>query len=136
MNNIELCNRSCDSRKYTYFFPSYLLIPPKPGSNFARSFATQSSTNASSSSSDALPDFSQHPFWSSVPSSETTTREEDMLRKKAWRVDKETLEKLREAAKKFEGTHNFYNFTVGRDFRDRSCQRFMKKIEVRVNSIP
>ena len=53
-----------------------------------------------------------------------------MIRKKTWRVSSEKVEALREAVKRFEGTHNFHNFTVGRDPKDRSCMRHMKKIEV------
>lgn len=118
---------SCDSRKYTYFFPSYLLIPPKPGSGLARTFVSQSS---SADASQSVPDFSQHSFWSSSDVAKSTSREEDMIRKKKWRANPEIVNALREAAKKFEGTHNFHNFTVGRDYKERSCNRYMKKIEV------
>lgn len=40
------------------------------------------------------------------------------------------LNALRAAVKHFEGTHNFHNFTVDKDFRDRSNQRHMKSIQV------
>ena len=30
----------------------------------------------------------------------------------------------------FEGTHNYHNFTAGRDSSDPSCKRHMKKIQV------
>lgn len=53
-----------------------------------------------------------------------------MIRKKKWRANPDIVNALREAAKKFEGTHNFHNFTVGRDYKERSCNRYMKKIEV------
>lgn len=59
-----------------------------------------------------------------------STREDDLRRKRRWRIDNDLVTLLRESAKKFEGTHNFHNFTVGRDFGDRSSQRHMKKIEV------
>ena len=55
-----------------------------------------------------------------------------MVRKKAWRVGSEQMNQLRATAKKFEGTHNFYNFTVGRDMKDRSSMRHMKLIEVEI----
>lgn len=54
-----------------------------------------------------------------------------MDRKRAWRVGPRKVEALRKAAAKFLGTHNFHNFTVGRDFKEKSCHRHMKKIEVR-----
>ena len=56
--------------------------------------------------------------------------EEDLVRKRAWRVTPRQMDKLRETAAKFEGTHNFHNFTVGREFKDRSNQRYMKTIRV------
>ena len=40
------------------------------------------------------------------------------------------LNALRAAVSHFEGTHNFHNFTVDKDFRDRSNQRHMKSIQV------
>lgn len=117
-------NRSCDSRKYTYFFPSYLLIPPKPNSAFVRG-------QHAAAVSRALPsDTPHHPFWD-FPCADSSTPEEDLARKRQWRVSAEDVDKLRATAKKFEGTHNFHNFTVGRDFPDRSNQRNMIKIQVR-----
>ncbi|KAF8448996.1 pseudouridine synthase [Boletus edulis BED1] len=110
---------SCDSRKYTYFFPSYLLIPPKPNSAFARG---QHTTVASG-------DTLQHPFWD-MPGTDSSSPEEDLARKRQWRASAQDLDKLRGAAKKFEGTHNFHNFTVGRDFSDRSNQRNMIHIQI------
>jgi tRNA pseudouridine38-40 synthase len=61
--------------------------------------------------------------------------EDDLVRKRQWRVGPEQVELLRAAANRFEGTHNFHNFTVGRDFKDRSNQRHMKSIEVTVSSL-
>ncbi|KAF9218960.1 pseudouridine synthase [Gyrodon lividus] len=114
---------SCDSRKYTYFFPSYLLIPPKPNSSFTR---TQEAAVASVLSSSDTP---RHPFWD-FPGTDSSSPEEDLVRKRQWRVAPEDISSLRATVKKFEGTHNFHNFTVGRDFADRSNQRSMIKIQV------
>ena len=120
--------RSCDSRKYTYFFPSYLLIPPKPGSGLYETFRRQvvplsnNLPNAGGLSNHI------HPFWAESPPE--SSKDDDLLRKRQWRVGPEDVQRLREIAKKFEGTRNFHNFTVGREFSDRSTQRHMKKIEV------
>lgn len=75
-----------------------------------------------------------HSFWSQTEAVHTT-REDDLRRKRSWRIPPEQLVQLREAAKKFEGTHNFHNFTVGRAFTERSCERYMKKIEVEQASV-
>ena len=106
--------RLCDSRKYTYYFPSYLLIPPKPGSGLHNT--------------SALGDSPVHPFWKDYPADSLPA--DDLNRKRAWRASLEDMKRLRAAATRFEGTHNFHNFTVARDFNDRACQRFMKSIEV------
>ncbi|TDL23959.1 pseudouridine synthase [Rickenella mellea] len=122
---------SCDSRKYTYFFPSYLLIPPKPGSGFDRTFKQQSLHSPRISdviSHTGTLEKNIHSFWQGFEVD--STREDDMFRKKQWRIGPEDLANLRTAVQKYEGTHNYHNFTVGREFRDRSNQRHMKKIEV------
>ncbi|THH32529.1 hypothetical protein EUX98_g1668 [Antrodiella citrinella] len=102
---------ACDSRKYTYFFPSYLLLPPKPNSGMYKNTADGA-----------------HPFWSDTPMDSSPS--DDLRRKKQWRVSPEDVTRFRESAKKCEGTHNFHNFTVGRDFKDKSSIRFMRSIEV------
>lgn len=110
---------TCDSRKYTYYFPSYLLIPPKPGSGMH---------NTLKEHPDESPQVLTHPFWSD--SSADSTNEQDMARKRQFRAPDESVQRLREIVKKYEGTRNFHNFTVGREHSDRSCSRIMKKIEV------
>ena len=119
-SSLRQTNRTCDSRKYTYFFPSYLMIPPKPGSGLHNTLKEQGAECPS------------HPFWEDGSALEQNSGpQDDLRRKRAYRITPEQLAALRETAKKFEGSHNFHNFTVGRDFRDRSCQRFLKSIEVR-----
>ncbi|OAX41510.1 pseudouridine synthase [Rhizopogon vinicolor AM-OR11-026] len=116
---------SCDSRKYTYFFPTYLLIPPKPGTAFQR---VHEQYAESMQGVDPL-DASAHPFWS-VTDSHSSSSTDDLMRKRSWRISAEQIEVIRQTAKKFEGTHNFHNFTVGREFGDRSNQRHMWKLEI------
>jgi tRNA pseudouridine38-40 synthase len=74
-------------------------------------------------------DASAHPFWS-APESHSSSSMDDLARKRLWRIGADQVELIRETAKQFEGTHNFHNFTVGREFGDRSNQRHMWKIEV------
>ncbi|PPQ67899.1 hypothetical protein CVT26_007099 [Gymnopilus dilepis] len=111
----------CDSRKYTYFFPAYLLIPPKPGSGFHRVWSEQVKNMADGK----LP--VSYEFWEGK---ESDTKEEDLARKRAWRVSSEQVQTLRNLATRYEGTHNFHNFTVGREYTDRSNMRYMKKVEI------
>ena len=115
---------SCDSRKYAYFFPTYLLLPPKPNTALANVLKSAPSTAQTQSVS---PQSTFHPFWDAP----TITHEDELARKRTWRVGSNAVEALRATAKKYEGTHNFHNFTVGREFSDRSNQRHMLSIEVR-----
>ncbi|KAF4592998.1 tRNA pseudouridine synthase 1 [Pleurotus pulmonarius] len=112
----------CDSRKYTYFFPSYLLIPPRPGSNLMRSlqkYAEDSDTDPTST----------HPFWAGVDLA-TESLQDTLTRKRLWRVPSEQVDKLRSIVNKFLGTHNFHNFTIGKEVNERSNFRHMKAIEI------
>lgn len=51
--------------------------------------------------------------------------------KRAYRISPERLERVREAFKQYEGTKNFHNYTVQKDYRDASAKRFIKSFEVR-----
>jgi tRNA pseudouridine38-40 synthase len=110
-------HRICESRKYTYFFPTYLLIPPKPGSSFHQKWTDNGGDPT------LLPPYS---FWTN----HELTNAESLTRKRAWRIGAEQVVVLRQLAAKYEGTHNFHNFTVGREVKDRSNMRYMKKVEV------
>lgn len=112
---------------YTYLLPSYVLLPPKPGCGLARALAGAAEAGAEAGAA------SDHPFWAG---GDAATPEEDLERKRVWRIDAELHAALRRAAAKYVGTHNFHNFTVGRHFSDRSNQRFVKKIEVKQRLVP
>lgn len=114
--------RNCESRKYTYFFPTYLLIPPKPESGIHRALMDQATQDP-----DALP-ISVSDFWEH---DNNGSGEEDLARKRSWRVSREQVQSLRNIVELFEGTHNYHNFTAGRESSDPSCKRHMKKILVR-----
>jgi tRNA pseudouridine38-40 synthase len=105
-----------------------MLIPPKPGSGLATILAAHNATYSPSPSSSPVSG-DTHPFWAAAPPEETA--EAELVRKRTWRVGEEQVTLLREMAARYEKSHNFHNFTVGRDFGDRSNQRFMKKLEVR-----
>ena len=121
MLNITI--RICDSRKYTYFFPTYMLIPPKPGSGLHQTLGRYTDSLVPTTVDNKV-----HSFWADL---DFLSKESELAKKRAWRVEPAQMDQLRAVARKFEGTHNFHNFTVGRDFNDRSNQRHMKKIEVR-----
>jgi tRNA pseudouridine38-40 synthase len=115
--------RHCESRKYTYFFPTYLLIPPKPDSGIHRALTDQLARDPDAPS----PPTPTCDFWEH---GNNGSPEEDLVRKRSWRVGPEQVQSLRKIVEKFEGTHNFHNFTAGREASDPSCRRHMKEIQV------
>jgi tRNA pseudouridine38-40 synthase len=123
-------SRSCDSRKYTYFFPTYLLIPPRPGSGLFYSLRRQNGEPPAHKFWDFLNETSGETNGEVSEQTKLASRLEELQRKRAWRIGVAELNALRAAVSHFDGTHNFHNFTVDKDFRDRSNQRHMKSIQV------
>lgn len=123
-------NRSCDSRKYAYSFPTYLLVPPRPGSGLFYSLRRQNGDLPTQQFWDFLKQTSGETNSEISDQMKLAARPEELQRKRAWRISVAELDALRAAVKRFEGTHNFHNFTVDKDFRDRSNQRHMKNIQV------
>ncbi|GAA6014026.1 hypothetical protein JCM10207_000210 [Rhodosporidiobolus poonsookiae] len=133
--------RLCDQRQYEYTLPTHVFLGPKPGTPMADIIARQRTATSApppSTTSDgpsAAASTSSSPivaateaFWATQPAGSTFSK--DVQAKKGWRMPVEVLEQAREFVRQYEGSHNFYNFTVGKDFRDRSCQRVMKKLEI------
>ncbi|KAF7356266.1 tRNA pseudouridine synthase 1 [Mycena venus] len=116
----------CDSRKYTYFFPTYMLIPPKPSSALYRVLTE----HAASLTPPTPSPIAGHPFWADGAADAPTEESADMVRKRAWRAEPAHVEQLRTIAQKYIATHNFHNFTVNGAFSDRSNQRILKNIEI------
>lgn len=120
---------SCDSRQYEYLLPTYVFLPPKPGSAMWQTMSKSASSSAQSDEQNALlSSLLDHPFWQQQGSDKTFA--EDTAAKKAWRMPHEQLERVRKIFAHYLGSHNFHNFTVGKPFRDRSAQRHMLKLTI------
>ncbi|GAA6027765.1 hypothetical protein JCM8097_008023 [Rhodosporidiobolus ruineniae] len=127
--------RLCDHRQYEYTLPTHVFLGPKPSSPMADMLEKQRAAASSSSSSTDAPAPPPSPivaatqaFWAAQPADSKFSQ--DVAAKKGWRMPADVLEHAREFVKAYEGSHNFYNFTVGKDFRDRSCQRVMKNLTI------
>jgi len=96
----------------------------------AKSSKSDEEKAAARASKTPLQELLEHDFWKTQGTEHTY--QEDVSAKKKWRIDAAHLEKLRGAFAKYQGSHNFHNFTVGKEFRDRSAQRVMKRLEVRL----
>lgn len=109
--------RSCDSRRYTYFLPTYLFIPPAPGSLVATAYT----------SLDPSYPAAPHTFWQE---NSQAVGADLLTARRTYRVDTETLTRFKTTLSEFVGTHNFWNLTIGREHHDPSCTRLIKSIEV------
>lgn len=87
----------CEARIYEYLLPSYVFIAPE--------IVQQERIS---------PDV--HPKAS----------EEEMKQKHEYRVSSDILAQLREALNMYLGTKNYHNFTIGRSFGEKACNRVIK----------
>lgn len=152
----------CDQRHYEYTVPTHVFLGPKPGTALAKwLLKSRASAKAAALPATTAPvEESSAPLEvdtaSILPSTETETESEaaiaesdkfwasqpnessfskDLAAKRAWRMSPGLLKSAREFVSAFDGSHNFHNYTVGKEFRDRSCQRVMRKLEVRISFI-
>ncbi|MCO5601896.1 hypothetical protein L7F22_056022 [Adiantum nelumboides] len=73
---------SCDSRQYEYLLPTYVFLPPKPGSAMWQTMSKSASSSAQSDEQNALlSSLLDHPFWQQQGSDKTFA--EDTAAKKA-----------------------------------------------------
>ena len=130
----------CDSRMYNYSLPTYVFVEPKDGTPMSSKITWSSqeekddsywvrnvpSESATISSSENQPP--SDPSSEKVPS--TSSFQIDQALRKQYRIPSTTLSRLRTTLNAYTGSHNFWNFTIGKEFGDRSCQRMMKRLEV------
>ena len=122
---------SCDSRMYEYLLPTYVFLPPKPQSAMWTMLQRMNDEHAAKNDGKApesLAEILDHPFWREQGTKHDFST--DVRAKKAWRMPVEHVDCLRAIFNKYAGSHNFHNFTIGKDFRDRSAQRFMKRLTI------
>lgn len=127
---------SCDSRQYEYLLPTYVFLPPKPGSYMYETMQKWEGSKGSSQEEEDINEEYQptiqymlhHPFW--LKQGVDKTFAEDTAAKKEWRIPEKQLQRVREVFAHYEGSHNFHNFTVGKPFRDRSAHRHMIKLDI------
>ncbi|CAI2173813.1 17697_t:CDS:10 [Funneliformis geosporum] len=97
----------CDSRIYEYLLPTYVFIPSEKKSN------------------SIVPNVNVNVF-TDVPLATT----EEMIEKRKYRISQKILEYVRQGFKAYEGTHNYHNFTLGRNPQEKSCNRYIVNFQV------
>jgi len=127
---------SCDSRMYEYLLPTYVFIPPKPYSSMWRMLRRLHGAEGEPDA--ALPPWDDpavredpvlnHTFWREH--GYTSEFAQDVQAKRQWRIPPEILERVRSIFAEYTGSHNFHNYTLGKEFRDRSAHRNMKRLSI------
>lgn len=152
------CRKMCSSRWYEYLLPTYSLIGPKPASYlfkeieeskkhlpgvilddpessaFWRSFTEESEKKFTQEELESIASFSM-PKEDFDENNEIYQKAKELKKlenqlRRAYRISASRLERFADALKQYEGTFNFHNFTLGKDFNDPSAKRYIKQINV------
>ncbi|KAJ1655349.1 tRNA pseudouridine synthase 1 [Dispira simplex] len=86
----------CDSRIYEYLLPTHVFLPPRPKPAVV----------------------SEHSAAQPLRSTP-----EEMTERREYRITPDVLDRVRQVLKLYEGTGNFHNFTIGKQFTDASAIR-------------
>ncbi|KAI8063931.1 pseudouridine synthase [Gongronella butleri] len=106
----------CDSRVYEYLLPCYAFAPPHKQKLYAN---RKDESDISVSSKDG-----------SVVKFIRIASEEQRSKAEQYKISDSQLAAFRAAMQKYEGTHNFHNYTIGRHFNEKSANRYMINIKV------
>ncbi|CAO3640060.1 unnamed protein product [Cunninghamella blakesleeana] len=107
---------ACDSRVYEYLLPSYAFSSPLPRT-----------LNDQPTFEDDMKILNHD---GTIIKYITRPTDDEIKEREAYRVSPEQLNLFREALEKYEGTHNFHNYTIGRGANDKSNNRYIMKINV------
>ncbi|RKP23655.1 pseudouridine synthase, partial [Syncephalis pseudoplumigaleata] len=117
----------CDSRIYEYLLPTYVL-QPREAYGGSSSTTTTTADQPAAASADAAgscvyTDVQTGEQYTWTPPGPSTP--EEMARRRAYRIDPATLERVREALGAYEGTHNYHNYTCAKKFHEESAKRYI-----------
>ncbi|CUS23173.1 LAQU0S08e03730g1_1 [Lachancea quebecensis] len=153
------CRKLCGSRWYEYLLPTYSLIGPKPDSalykdieaskkeipgvmaddeesaKFWASFFEEVEQKFTPEELESIKSYTPPPrdeFDDDDPTYQLVKNYKliENAHRRAYRISEARLEAFRAAMKQYLGPHNFFNFTLGKEFKDPSAIRFMKEIKV------
>ncbi|CAO3595823.1 unnamed protein product [Absidia cylindrospora] len=107
---------NCDSRVYEYLLPSYAFSAP-----IAKILRDEPMNDS---------DMKIMSNDSTIVKYVARTTDEEIKEKERYRITPEQMITFRQALSLFKGTHNFHNYTVGRQFNDKSNNRYIIDITV------
>ncbi|GME89770.1 unnamed protein product [Ambrosiozyma monospora] len=141
------CRKMCSSRVYEYLLPTYSFLPPNPSSPLGEVCHSKELEDAEfwdpleeeakkrnidmNIVKDALVAQSEG-IETTMAAQVTLQAYKKMVRemKTKYRTSAGKLAKFQETLNLFKGHHNFHNFTVGKDYRDKSANRYMLNFKV------
>lgn len=159
-NNSFECRKMCNSRIYEYLIPTYSFLPPKPSSALAEQInlaykeagkKPEQNEEGVKFWKDVNQDLENEGITledvknyvdSEANGEEKSESNQDIsptlkriktienCHRRKYRISMALLEKIREAFKKYEGVHNFHNFTLGKLPTDPSATRIMKSLSI------
>lgn len=151
------CRKMCGSRIYEYLMPTYSFLKPRPGSVLANEVEMADKEFKDVTREDLEGDLFWEEIMNecgkngitlneinqiyeanklglelSVPLENAAVNFRKISRESRgkYRISNERLLLVREALQQYVGSHNFHNFTNGKNYRDPSAKRFMKSFKV------
>ncbi|ORX45882.1 tRNA pseudouridine synthase [Hesseltinella vesiculosa] len=106
----------CDSRVYEYLLPSYAFAPP----------LSNGLSDTPTSDTDVI--ITNHDR--SITKYARVATDEERQRSEQYQISDEQLQNFRDVMAKFEGTHNFHNYTSGRKYNEQASKRHLLSIKV------
>lgn len=122
INNFHAKNK-CDSRVYEYHLPTYVLQSASPALYPLSRVGIESAADTTLSEEDKKNLFSVESYLEKISS-------QDLAERRGYRISSDALEQFRSIVKEYLGAHCFWNFTIGKSYKDKSTSRFMKTIKV------
>ncbi|KAI9310663.1 pseudouridine synthase [Dichotomocladium elegans] len=107
--------KACDAREYEYWLPSFCLMPQPAFFQDLLSKKRRSESDIYLREADVY-------VGNSLP--------EQLAARHAFRISPQTLDIFKKIMELYKGTHNFHNYTIGKNPMDPSAKRHMIKIEV------
>lgn len=147
MQNSFHARTLCDSRTYEYSLPTYLFLPPKPGTAlYERLNSNGTNVDGKIWSECFEPDETEGSWWKGevnpdlgpppVPGLDGTSshlsefKMSTRYKKSSYRISQPMLQRIKQSVEKYKGTHNFHNFTVGKEFKERNSIRIIREMSV------
>ena len=151
------CRKLCSSRIYEYLMPTYSFLPPRPGSTLSKEIENANLEFKDISRNDdegnkfwndllnkckemgvenneieQIYEANRLNLELSIPLENAAINFRKISRecRANYRISKERLELVRKALNIYVGSHNFHNFTNGKNYKDPSAKRYMKSFQV------